>query len=72
MITFAGNNPYIIQKLMKKLLLTLAMTSLIAGTAAADIVIDGKSYVADTLVHKQVGPGVVHTIVRLPDIPINA
>lgn len=72
MITFAGNNPYIIQKLMKKLLLTLAMTSLIAGTAAADIVIDGKSYVADTLVHKQVGPGVVHTIVRLPEIPINA
>ena len=39
---------------------------------SADIVIDGKSYKADTLVHKQVGPGVVHSVIRLPEIPINA
>ncbi len=37
----------------------------------ADIVINGVAYHADTLVRRQVGPGMINTIVRLPDFPLN-
>ena len=40
-------------------------------SARADFVIDDKTYSADTLVHRQVGPGMVNTIVRIPDYPLN-
>ena len=39
--------------------------------ARADIVIDNKTYHVDTLVHHQVGPGIINTIVRFPDYPLN-
>lgn len=50
-------------------LLLLAATCVFS--ARADIVIDGTSYHADTLVHRQVGPGMINAIVRLPDYPLN-
>jgi len=37
----------------------------------ADIVVSGNTYHADTIVHRQVGPGIVNTIVRLPDFSLN-
>ena len=40
-------------------------------SARADFVIDDKTYSADTLVHRQVGPGMVNTIVRIPGYPLN-
>lgn len=39
--------------------------------ARADILINGISYHADTLVRRQVAPGTINTIVRIPDIPLN-
>ena len=40
-------------------------------SARADFQIDEKTYRADTLVHRQVGPGMVNTIVRIPEYPLN-
>ena len=40
-------------------------------TVRADFLIDGKTYDADTQVHRQVGPGMVNTIVRIPGYPLN-
>ena len=37
----------------------------------AEFLIDGTTYSADTLVHRQVGPGMVNTIVRIPGYPLN-
>jgi hypothetical protein len=37
----------------------------------ADFVIDGTTYNVDTLVHRQVGPGMMNTIVRIPGYPLN-
>ena len=52
--------------------LTLPLLAALACVAAhADVVIDGQAYVADTIVHRQVGPGVTNTIVRLPGYPLN-
>ncbi len=58
---------------MKKnfVLLFLAFIALCVVPARADIVIDGAAYHADTLVHRQVGPGMINTIVRLPEFPLN-
>ena len=55
----------------KSLLLFLLAFVLSAFSAGADIVIDGKAYRADTLVYRQVGPGMINVIVRLPDFPLN-
>lgn len=40
-------------------------------SAQADVVVDGKTYAADTIVHRQVGPGMMHSIIRLPSWPLN-
>lgn len=55
----------------KSLLLLLTALTLSFFSAHADIVIDGKTYHADTLVYRQVGPGIVNAIVRLPGFPLN-
>ena len=47
----------------KYLFLLMALVALNCVQARADFVIDGKSYGVDTLVHRQVGPGMVNTIV---------
>ena len=51
--------------------LLLVLFTLCVLPTRADIMIDGTTYHADTLVHRQVGPGMINTIVRLPDFPLN-
>jgi len=55
---------------MKKLL-TFALMAVAGTLAQAGVTIDGTEYAADTIVHRQVGPGIVNTIVRIPDYPLN-
>lgn len=55
----------------RKNLLLMLLVAFAVGTAHADFVINEKTYRADTLVHRQVGPGMVNTIVRIPDYPLN-
>ena len=55
----------------RNLFLLMLLTMLVSPGAHADMLIDGTQYQADTLVHRQVGPGMVNTIVRLPDYPLN-
>ena len=55
----------------KTLLMSIVLGALTVLTAHADFVIGGKTYSADTLVRRQVGPGMVNTIVRIPDMPLN-
>ena len=57
---------------MKKIVfLLLAAFCMSFFAARADIVIDNKAYHADTLVYRQIGPGMINAIVRLPDYPLN-
>lgn len=56
---------------MKKTLLFMVALAACVLAARADIVIDNKTYHVDTLVHHQVGPGIINTIVRFPDYPLN-
>ena len=55
---------------MKKIL-TAALIVLGWMASTAQITIDNKAYDVDTIIHRQVGPGVVNTIVRLPGYPLN-
>ena len=55
----------------RKTFLSLVLSLLACVSAHADFVIDGTTYAADTLVHRQVGPGMVNTIVRVPGYPLN-
>ena len=41
-------------------------------SANAQLVLNGKNCTVDTISHRQIGPGVVHTIVRVPEYPLNA
>ncbi len=56
---------------MKKILLFLLILASTSILADAEFVIDGQTYAVDTLVHRQVGPGMVNTIVRIPGYPLN-
>jgi len=55
----------------RKHLSLLVLMALVCSIARADFIIDGQTYSADTLSHRQVGPGMVNTIVRIPDYPLN-
>lgn len=55
---------------MKRLIL-VSLLVIAAIAAQAQIVIGDKNYLADTLFRRQVGPGMVTTIVRLPEYPLN-
>ena len=55
----------------RKTFLSLVLSLLACVSARADFVIDGTTYAVDTLVHRQVGPGMVNTIVRIPGYPLN-
>ena len=57
--------------MMKKLYALLLLLACMGLTVNADIVIDGKNYVADTLSRRQVGPGIMNTIVNIPEFPLN-
>ena len=57
---------------MKKILLLLLLTVACATfPARASFVINGRTYSADTMMRRQVGPGMINTIVRIPGIPLN-
>ena len=43
----------------------------VALPAQADVVIDNENFQVDTIVHRQVGPGIMNTIIRLPDWSMN-
>ena len=55
----------------RTLFLMLLMSIVACLPLRADFVIDGTTYNADTLVHRQVGPGMMNTIVRIPGYPLN-
>ena len=55
---------------MRKIVsLCLFMLCAVAGYAQA--VIGSATYKVDTIFHRQIGPGVVHTRLRLPEYPLN-
>ena len=56
---------------MKKFFTLLILLAAVAQWASADIYFDKKSWHADTLQRRQVGPGTVNTIIRLPEYPLN-
>ena len=55
----------------RNFLMLLILMALGCAVTSAQFVIDGTTYQVDTLVHRQVGPGMVNTIVRIPDYPLN-
>ena len=54
-----------------KLLLLFLIVASAVLPAHADFVLNGKTYSADTMMRRQVGPGMINTIVRIPGIPLN-
>ena len=54
-----------------QLLFLLAFALLAWLPSRADMVVSGNTYHVDTIVHRQVGPGIVNTIIRLPDWSLN-
>lgn len=56
---------------MKKQIFLFFVLMALAMPARADVVIDGETYQVDTIVHRQVGPGIMNTIMRLPDWSMN-
>lgn len=56
---------------MRKITSVLLMLLFCASVANAHAVIGGKTYKVDTLSQKTIGPGIVHTVVRVPDYPLN-
>lgn len=56
---------------MKQPLLVLSLITSFALNGFAAITLGSNTYQADTLFRRQVGPGMVTTIVRLPDYPLN-
>ena len=56
---------------MKRLLHSFLLITLFTLNGFASITLGGKTYETDTLYRRQVGPGMVTTIVRIPDYPLN-
>lgn len=56
---------------MKKLLLILTLLATAFSTMTASLIIRGTEYSADTIMHRQIGPGIYNTIIRVPDYPLN-
>ena len=56
---------------MKRFLHSSLLITLFALNGFAAITLGGNTYETDTLYRRQVGPGMVTTIVRIPDYPLN-
>ncbi len=56
---------------MKRLLHSFLLITLFTLNSFAAITLGGNTYETDTLYRRQVGPGMVTTIVRIPDYPLN-
>ena len=57
---------------MKKIVALLVFAMASTFLVDAKITLNGKSCSVDTILHRQIGPGVVQTIVRVPEYPLNA
>ena len=57
--------------MMKKALTTIAVLVMFTTSISAGIKIGDVVYSADTILHRQVGPGIYNTILRIPDYPLN-
>lgn len=57
---------------MKKITALLLLAWMCVSVVNAQAVLEGKTYTVDTIMQRQIGPGVVQTIVRLPEFPMNA
>jgi hypothetical protein len=56
---------------MKKTITSLIMLVLGTSMLMANITIGTTSYTADTISHRQIGPGIVNSIIRIPNYPLN-
>lgn len=56
---------------MKRIYSALLAAVCCGSMATAAVVIGDKTYEMDTLLHRTIGPGIVNTIVRIPDYPLN-
>ncbi len=56
---------------MKKFTTLLLLLVMCVLYADAQAVIGGRNYRVDTIMHRQIGPGVMQTIVRIPEYPLN-
>ena len=56
---------------MKRTILLPLLFTLVACTAMAQVVIGGSEYQVDTLFRRQLGPGIMNTIIRIPGYPLN-
>lgn len=57
---------------MKKLFSAIALTVCsIFPVVAEDVVLEGKTYSADVMIDREIGPGIRHTRYRLPSYPLN-
>lgn len=58
---------------MRKFTLLLLVMLCLSGMAASrKVVLNGAEYEVDTIMRRQVGPGIMHTRVRVPGYPLNA
>ena len=53
-------------------LIIIAIVASLAASAQGFVELNGKSYQVDTISQRVIGPGVKHTIVRVPGYPLNA
>ncbi|MEG0252575.1 MAG: hypothetical protein RR667_00625, partial [Muribaculaceae bacterium] len=56
---------------MKKILLSAIALFVASIQVNAEMLIDGTKYDADTLIRKEIGPGVTYTRIRIPKFPLN-
>ena len=56
---------------MKKITTLLLFALMCALNINAQVVIGEKTYQVDTIMQRQQGPGIVNTVVRIPDYPLN-
>lgn len=56
---------------MKRIYTAILAAVCCGAMAQAAVVIGDKTYEMDTLLHRTIGPGIVNTIVRIPEYPLN-
>ena len=54
-----------------KRIISIQLLLMVAVTAMAQVVIGGNEYQVDTLFRRQLGPGIMNTIIRIPGYPLN-
>ncbi len=57
---------------MRRITFIVAFALMCLLSVNAQVVLNGKNCSVDTILHRQIGPGVKHTIVRVPEYPLNA